>query len=117
MSPRFNMWVPSPPRPVIGPAAYYPFSDGGVMKAPLPPLIVAGLFGIFGLLNIFLGFYIFVNIRTSAKRLEGLYLFNQKQSDHHCCCRCPERPVKNHRGRSQNPRRPPPVCQLPFGTS
>ena len=51
MSPRFNMWVPSPPRPIIGPAAYYPFSDGGVMKAPLPSLIVAGLFGVFGFLN------------------------------------------------------------------
>ena len=78
MSPRFNMWVASPPRPVIGPAAYYPFSDGGVMKAPHPSLLVAGLFL---LLKIFLGF--FVNMRTSAKRLEGLYLFNQKQSHHH----------------------------------
>lgn len=83
MSPRFNMWVPSPPRPVIGPAAYYPFSDGGVMKAPLSSLIVAGLFWDFWLFKFFLGFFIFVNIRTSAKRLEGLYHFNQKQSHHH----------------------------------
>ena len=74
MSPRFNMWVPSPPRPVIGPAAYYPFSDGGVMKAPLPPLIVAGLFGVFGFLIFFLGFFIFMNMRTSAKRLEGVII-------------------------------------------
>ena len=59
MSRRFNMWVPSPPRSVIGPAAYYPFSDGGVMKAPLPSLIVAGLYGVFGILNFFLGFFIF----------------------------------------------------------
>ena len=59
MSPRFNMWVPSPPRPVIGPAAYYPFSDGGVMKAPLPPLIVAGLFGVFGFLIFFFRVFYF----------------------------------------------------------
>ena len=59
MSPRFNMWVPSPPRSVIGPAAYYPFSDGGVMKAPLPSLIVAGLFlGFLGFLNFFRVFYV-----------------------------------------------------------
>ena len=53
MSPRFNMWVPSPPRPLIGPAAYYPFSDRGVMKAPLPSLIVAGLFWGFWLFKFF----------------------------------------------------------------
>ena len=60
MSRRFNMWVPSPPRSVIGPTAYYPFSDGGVMKAPLPSLIVAGLYGVFGILKFFLGFFIFL---------------------------------------------------------
>ena len=54
------------------------------MKAPLPSLIVAGLFwGGFWLFKFFLGFFIFVNMRTSAKRLEGLYYFNQKQSHHH----------------------------------
>ena len=53
MSSRFNMWVPSPPRSVIGPAAYYPFADGGVMKAPLSSLIVAGLFWVFWVFNFF----------------------------------------------------------------
>ena len=62
MSPRFNMWVPSPPRSVIGPAAYYPFSDGGVMKAPLSSLIVAGLFWVFWVFNFFRVFLCFVNI-------------------------------------------------------
>ena len=59
MSRRFNMWVPSPPRSVIGPAAYYPFSDGGVMKAPLPSLIVAGLYGVFGILILIFFFSFF----------------------------------------------------------
>ena len=63
MSPRFNMWVPSPPRPVIRPAAYYLFSDGGVMEAPLPSLILGfWLFKFF-----FKGFIFFVNIHLKRK--------------------------------------------------
>ena len=33
----------SPAERVIGSAAYYPFSDGGIMKEPPPSIIVAGL--------------------------------------------------------------------------
>ena len=33
----------SPAERVTGPTAYYPFSDGGIMKEPPPSLIVAGL--------------------------------------------------------------------------
>ena len=40
-------WIPSPPQRVIGPAAYYPFSDGGIMKEPSPSLLVAGAFNFF----------------------------------------------------------------------